>query len=228
MSWDVAKKDGSAAASDDGWTLATKGDEFVIRQKTARGMFVVGLGWDPAEEGAEVDVDVGVVLRDADGRMRNWKDFVYYANLEHSTGCAMHMGDNLTGEGEGDDEQIVLHMDRVPDYVTQIDTVVCIFLGSFRGQTLRSVKNCHVRLFVPRSRTDTETVGEKLLHFSLTDLARQDAAATGGVFCSFVRGDDGSWVFQARQELMSVRGFSDLLARVGAKDCSVSDRCTLL
>ena len=92
------------------------------KEKKGLSRVVVGLGWDEVKRSrgffalkpAPIDCDASAILLQ-NGRMAGRDDLVYYNNLTHKSGTVRHMGDNLTGEGEGDDEQIVIDLDRVPD-----------------------------------------------------------------------------------------------------------------
>ncbi len=83
---------------------------------------VVGLGWDvnQFDTGGDFDLDAAAFLLGDSGRVTKSEDFVFYGNLSHPSGSVNHMGDNLTGEGEGDDEQIKVELSKVPENVTKI------------------------------------------------------------------------------------------------------------
>ena len=83
---------------------------------------VVGLGWDVNvyDSGAAFDLDAAAFMVGANGKCPTEKEFVFYGNLAHTSGAVKHMGDNLTGEGDGDDEQIKIDLGRVPENITHI------------------------------------------------------------------------------------------------------------
>ena len=83
---------------------------------------VVGLGWDvnAFDSGAAFDLDAAAFMVAGDGKCPTEKEFVFYGNLEHQSGAVKHMGDNLTGEGDGDDEQITIELAAVPANVERI------------------------------------------------------------------------------------------------------------
>ena len=83
---------------------------------------MVGLGWDVNEfdSGADFDLDAAAFMLGDNGKCPTEKEFVFYGNLEHASGAVLHMGDNLTGEGEGDDEQIEIDLSKVPANITKI------------------------------------------------------------------------------------------------------------
>ena len=84
---------------------------------------VVGLGWDVNifDSGAAFDLDAAAFMVGGNGKCPTEKEFVFYGNLEHPSGAVKHMGDNLTGEGDGDDEQIVVDLAKVPASVERVD-----------------------------------------------------------------------------------------------------------
>ena len=122
----------------------------------------VGLGWDPINlprpkpswknlfgllsPAANIDCDASVICCRNGKYQHNTSDLVYFANLEHSTGAVKHMGDNLTGEGEGDDEQILLDLNLLPGVFDRLIFVVNIFSAKSRGQHFGMVQNCFIRI----------------------------------------------------------------------------------
>ena len=90
---------------------------------------VVGLGWDTNkyDGGADFDLDAAAFLLNAEGKVASDADFVFYSNLKHSSGAVEHLGDNLTGEGDGDDEQIKVDLTAVPASIEKIDFTVTIY-----------------------------------------------------------------------------------------------------
>ncbi len=126
---------------------------------------MVGLGWDEAQpvqqrggflglfksqpQTQDIDCDASAILLNADGKVygRDIKDFcVYFGNLSHYSGAIVHQGDNLTGAGEGDDEQIMVDLNRVPSDVAKIVFVVNIYDASVRGQHFGMIQNAFIRL----------------------------------------------------------------------------------
>lgn len=123
----------------------------------------VGLGWDTnGGSGAAFDLDASVVLLKEDGKVRNNKDFVYFNNLKSEDGSVEHTGDNLTGEGDGDDEQIKVDLSTVPADVNKIQFVVNIYEAKSRNQNFGQVSNAFVRLFNPDG-------NEELVRYDLTE-----------------------------------------------------------
>ena len=90
---------------------------------------MVGLGWDvnAFDSGADFDLDASAFMCGANGKCPTEKEFVFYGNLEHPSGAVKHQGDNLTGEGDGDDEQIFVDLKAIPESVDKIAFTVTIY-----------------------------------------------------------------------------------------------------
>ena len=95
---------------------------------------MVGLGWDvnAYDSGADFDLDAAAFMLGENGKCPTEKEFVFYGNLEHASGAVKHMGDNLTGEGEGDDEQIEIDLTKIPANVSKIAFTVTIYDSDVR------------------------------------------------------------------------------------------------
>ena len=121
---------------------------------------VVGLGWDTNryDTGGDFDLDTAAFLLADSGKVTKTEDFVFYGNLKHPSGCAEHMGDNLTGAGEGDDEQIKFDLSLVPADVTKIAFTVTIYEAEERRQNFGQVDNAFIRIY-------NEATGEELLEW---------------------------------------------------------------
>ena len=96
---------------------------------------LIGLGWDTNkyDGGHDFDLDSAAFLLGANGKVTSDADFVFYNNLKHSSGAVEHLGDNLTGAGEGDDEQIKIDLSKVPDAIQKIDFTVTIHEADATG-----------------------------------------------------------------------------------------------
>jgi tellurium resistance protein TerD len=108
----------------------------------------VGLGWDTNkyDGGAAFDLDAAAFLLGENGKVGSDADFVFYGNLEHSSKSVKHMGDNLTGEGEGDDEVIKVDLSKVPANIAKIDFTVTIYDATARSQNFGMVSNAFIRV----------------------------------------------------------------------------------
>ncbi|WP_144547303.1 TerD family protein [Bacillus sp. X1(2014)] len=149
---------------------------------------VVGLGWDTNRYhgGNDFDLDASAFLADANGRVVNDSDFIFYNQLVHPSGSVEHTGDNRTGEGDGDDEQIKIDFSKVPSHVHRIAITVTIHDAEARFQNFGQVSNAFVRL------VDEDTENE-ILRF---DLGEDFSVETAVVFCELYR-HNGDWKFNA-------------------------------
>ena len=107
---------------------------------------VVGLGWDvnQFDTGGSFDLDAAAFLVTDSGKVSKPEDFVFYGNLTHPSGSVQHLGDNLTGEGDGDDEQIKVNLTGVPANIMKIVFTVTIYDGSRRSGTVRKPVSHHL------------------------------------------------------------------------------------
>lgn len=149
---------------------------------------IIGLGWDTNKYsgGFEFDLDASAFLVSSDGKVKDERDFVFYNNLTNSNGSVKHTGDNRTGEGEGDDEQIIIDFDNVPASIDKIAITVTIFEAQQRAQNFGQVTNAFVRL------VNAETNEEILIY----NLGEDFSVETAVVFCEIYR-YNGSWKFNA-------------------------------
>jgi len=149
---------------------------------------MVGLGWDinKYDGGSDFDLDAAAFLLGADGRASSEADFVFYNNKEHASGSVSHMGDNKTGEGEGDDEVINIDLSAVPANVEKIDFTVTIFEADERNQNFGQVNNAYIRIL-------NQENGEELIHF---DLGEDFSIETAVVVAELYR-HNGEWKFNA-------------------------------
>ena len=108
---------------------------------------MVGLGWDvnAFDSGSAFDLDAAAFLVGAGGKCPTERDFIFYGNLKHSTGAVEHMGDNLTGEGDGDDEQIMVDLAKVPASIERIAFTCTIYDAENRRQNFGQVSNAFIR-----------------------------------------------------------------------------------
>lgn len=136
---------------------------------------MVGLGWDPVAQGGKgllgslfgggapnVDCDASVFLVDANGKVRSKEEIVYFGNLKHRSGSVQHMGDNLTGDGDGDDEQIVIELQKIPQDIARLIFVVNIYDCIKRRQHFGMIKNAFIRVV-------NLSNNQEMLRYNLTD-----------------------------------------------------------
>ena len=117
---------------------------------------MVGLGWDvnAFDSGADFDLDAAAFMLGADGKCPTDKEFVFYGNLAHASGSVKHMGDNLTGEGDGDDEQVQIDLSKVPANIEKIAFTVTIYDAETRHQNFGQVSNAFIRLVDESNNTE--------------------------------------------------------------------------
>ncbi|MFF8262909.1 TerD family protein [Streptomyces virginiae] len=147
----------------------------------------MGLGWEPAFAGRDIDLDASVI---AYGPQRNHIDSCYFGKLSILNGAVKHSGDNLTGEGAGDDEVIVVDLGRLPADATGLVFTV----NSFSGQKFTEVAKAYCRLIDAAS-------GEELVRFDLTGAEPQ----TGVMMAKLIRQFSGEWEMTAMGEFVKSR-----------------------
>ena len=149
---------------------------------------VVGLGWDTNKYsgGADFDLDAAAFLIDKNGKAGGIEDFIFYNNLVGGEGSVVHTGDNLTGDGEGDDEQIKIDLAAVPVHVEKIAITVTIHDAIARGQNFGQVSNAFVRVV-------NEVNEQEVMRY---DLGEDFSVETALVVCELYR-HQGEWKFNA-------------------------------
>ncbi|NJP49431.1 TerD family protein [Streptomyces sp. SBST2-5] len=147
----------------------------------------MGLGWEPAYRGKDIDLDASVI---AYGPQRNHIDSCYFGKLQILGGAIQHSGDNLTGEGAGDDEVITVDLGRLPQEVTGLVFTV----NSFSGQKFTEIAKAYCRLL-------DATTGEELVRFNLTDAEAQ----TGVMMAKLIRQFSGEWEMTAMGNFVKSR-----------------------
>lgn len=149
---------------------------------------LIGLGWDTNryDGGFDFDLDASAFLVGSNGRVNNDLDFIFYNNLEHSSKSVIHTGDNRTGEGDGDDEAIIIDFSKVPSNIEKIAITVTIHDAIQRSQNFGQVTNAFVRVV-------NEETGSEVLRYDLTE---DFSIETALVFCELYR-HNGEWKFSA-------------------------------
>jgi len=168
---------------------------------------MVGLGWDEvnqkrglfAPKPAPIDCDASAILLSVGDKLANKDDFVFYNNLKHKSGSVVHMGDNLTGAGDGDDEQILIDLRDVPQYVEKIVIAVTIYQARERSQHFGMIANAFIRI------VDADT-NKELCKFNLTD---NYSGRTAMIFGEVYR-YNGEWKFSAIGEGTNDNGIADV------------------
>jgi tellurium resistance protein TerD len=147
----------------------------------------VGLGWDArSTTGADFDLDASALLTGANGKVLSDAHFVFFNNLKSPDGSVEHTGDNLTGEGEGDDETINVELPLVPPEVEKIVFTVSIYDAEQRSQAFGQVTNAYIRVV---NRAD----GSELARYDLSE----DASTETAMIFGEVYRRDAEWKFRA-------------------------------
>ena len=170
-------------------SLSKGGNVSLTKQAPGLTDIVVGLGWDArSTTGDAFDLDASALVCGTTGKVRSGADFIFYNQASSADGTVVHAGDNLTGQGEGDDEQLTLDLSRV---YAKVDTIV-LLVSSYQGHSLEWVANAYCRL-----------VGEddvELVRYTLT----AGPAETGVVMATLVRTGD-AWTLRAVGEGIAAR-----------------------
>ena len=170
--------------------ISLKKGQKVDLTKTNPGLknLLIGLGWDTNkyDGGSDFDLDAAAFLLGGDGKVKSDADFVFYNNLKHTSGGVEHLGDNLTGAGEGDDEEIKVYLDKVPAEVEKIDFTVTIYDAETRKQNFGQVSNAFIRVVDVDSNTE-------LIRYDLgEDFSVETAVIVGELYRNA-----GEWKFNA-------------------------------
>ncbi|SFL63664.1 TerD family protein [Pelosinus propionicus] len=148
----------------------------------------VGLGWDTnsTDTGVDFDLDASVFMLGANGKIPSEKSFIFYNNLTSPDGAVKHTGDNLTGEGDGDDETILVELAKVDSGINELVFVVTIHEAEKRRQNFGQVRNAFIRLY------DQDTNKEVAKYELDEDFSKETAIEFGKLYKK-----DGQWRFQA-------------------------------
>lgn len=171
---------------------------------------VVGLGWDEApkkfslfSKQEDIDCDASAILINAQtGKLNGPVDVVYYGQLMHRSGAVRHCGDNLTGAGDGDDEQIIVELNQVPADYSKIVFVVTIYQARERKQQFGMIRNAFIRI------VDADT-GAELCKYNLSENYDGKTAMIFGEVYRY----NGEWKFGAIGEPTNDNGIADIAAR---------------
>lgn len=170
---------------------------------------IVGLGWDEVQQQRsffapkpqDIDCDAFALLL-VDGKLASSQDIVYYGSLKHNSGSVVHMGDNLTGAGDGDDEQIVIDLNRVPAQYDRIVLAVNIYQAYERHQHFGMIQNAFIRL------VDARNNNEMCIYNLTENYSNQTAMLFGEVYRY-----NGEWKFNAVGQGTTDGSISDFAKR---------------
>ena len=189
-----------------GVSLTKGGNVSLTKEAPGLTNVIVGLGWDVrTTTGTEFDLDASAILVGVDGRVVSDKHFIFFNNLTSPDGTVEHTGDNLTGEGEGDDEQIKIGLSGLPPQADRVVVAVSIYDAETRQQTFGQVRNAFMRVM-------NAAGGSELARYDLTEDASTETAM---IFGEVYRNND-EWKFRAVGQ-----GYSNGLAGI-ARDFGVN------
>jgi tellurium resistance protein TerD len=170
-----------------GVSLSKGGNVSLSKEAPGLTAVTVGLGWDVrTTTGADFDLDASALAVNSGGKIVSDAHFVFYNNLTSPEGSIQHTGDNLTGEGEGDDEQIKLDLAGMPAEVDKVVFPVSIHDADARGQNFGQVRNAFIRVV-------NQAGGAELARYDLTEDASTETAM---VFGEIYR-NGAEWKFRA-------------------------------
>jgi tellurium resistance protein TerD len=168
-------------------SLSKGGNVSLSKEAPGLSNILIGLGWDVrSTDGAAFDLDASCFLLNADGKVRSDGDFIFYNNLKSSDGSVEHTGDNLTGEGDGDDEAVKVNLSQVPAEIAKIAVAVTIHDADARRQNFGSVSNAFVRI------VDSSN-GTEITRYDLTE---DSSTETAMIFGEVYRHGE-EWKFRA-------------------------------
>lgn len=160
----------------------------LTKGKPGLNRLLIGLGWDVNfyDGSDDFDLDASAFLLGANGRVTSDSDFIFYGNQRHPSGCIESTGDNRSGEGEGDDEQVLVNLSQVPANIERIAFAVTIYDADARRQNFGMVGNSYIRVVDQNS-------GEELVRFDLgEDYSIETAIVVGELYRH-----NGEWKFNA-------------------------------
>ena len=180
------------------------------KDNTGLSKVIIGLGWDEVQKGKAglfskkpkpIDCDASALLL-INGKIAGKKDIVYFGNLRHKSGTIQHMGDNLTGAGDGDDEQIIVDLASVPAEYDRIVLVVNIYQAVQRQQHFGMIQNAFIRLVDARNNNE----------MCKYDLTENYSGMTAMIFGEVYR-HNGEWKFNAIGQGTNDPGLGELANR---------------
>ena len=170
--------------------ISLKKGQKVDLTKTNPGLknILIGLGWDTNryDGGLDFDLDSAVFLLGADSKVKSGDDFIFFNNLKHASGSVEHLGDNLTGAGDGDDEEIKIDLSKVPAEIEKIAFTVTIYEADTRKQNFGQVENAFIRVF-------DEQNNKELIRYDLDE----DFSIETSVIVGELYRNKGEWKFNA-------------------------------
>jgi tellurium resistance protein TerD len=170
-----------------GVSLSKGGNVSLSKEAPGLTAVTVGLGWDVrSTTGTDFDLDASAIACKADGKVLSDQHFIFFNNLKSPDGSIEHLGDNLTGEGEGDDEQVNVNLTTVPAEIDKIVFPVSIYDADNRQQNFGQVRNAFIRVVNQSGATE----------IARYDLSEDASTETAMVFGELYR-NGAEWKFRA-------------------------------
>ncbi|HPQ50163.1 MAG: TerD family protein [Alphaproteobacteria bacterium] len=168
---------------------------------------MIGVGWDVIGFDKEApDLDLSIFLLDKNNETRMDEDFVFYNNLKSLEGAVEHMGDNRTGAGDGDDENVLVDLMSLPFEVYRLAFVISIYDAEMRDQNLQSVRNCFLRIM-------NDENGIELMRFNL-DQEFKEHPESSAVIVGFLERNGPNWFFEGTG-VMTKGGLKEIATKYG-------------
>lgn len=168
-------------------SLQKGGNVSLSKEAPSMSKMIIGLGWDVrATDGADFDLDGSAFLLNESGKVRSDADFIFYNQSKSADGSVEHTGDNRTGEGEGDDEQIIIDLGKVPADIQKIAISVTIHDAEARGQNFGMVSSAFIRCVNADGNSE----------IARFDLSEDASVETAMIFGEVYR-HNGEWKFKA-------------------------------
>ena len=188
-----------------------KGQRISLKKEAPKlEQLMCGLGWDVAERKGgffskltqqDFDLDSSVLCLNTRDKIGSSQDVIYYGNLRHSSNGIIHQGDNLTGKGEGDDEQILVNLKLIPNNITKLVFIVNIYEAMSRKQDFSQIKNAFVRLV-------NLTNQKEIARYTLSGINFD--GKTGIIMADITRKED-DWEVTAKGDGISVKNLSEIV-----------------
>lgn len=168
-------------------SLSKGGNVNLSKEAPSMTKMIVGLGWDVrATDGAAFDLDAVAFVLGANGKVRNDNDFIFFNNKQNAEGSVIHGGDNRTGDGDGDDETIIIDLSKMPADADKVAVCVVIYDAETRRQNFGQVSRAYVRVI--------NDAGQQ-------EIARYDLSEDGSTEAAMIFGEvyrhNGEWKFKA-------------------------------
>jgi tellurium resistance protein TerD len=189
-----------------GVSLSKGGNVSLTKEAPGLAAVLAGLGWDArTTSGADFDLDASVLMINGEGKILGDSYFIFFNNLTSPDGSVEHMGDNLTGDGEGDDEVVKVNLAAIPAEVDKLVVAVSIYDAEARGQSFGQVRNAYIRIV---NQADSSEIARY-------DLSEDASTETAMIFGEVYR-SGSEWKFRAVGQ-----GYSSGLAGI-ARDFGVN------